>query len=212
MESTVPGVDLLPLHLSLAGRLVVVVGGGPVAARKVEAALAARADVHVVAPYVCEPLAIAASAGLLSWVERDYAGGDLDGAWLAVAATGDRGTDEAVEVHATAQRTFCIRADDAVAGTARSPAVIRRGDLVISVGSGATTADPQRTVAVPEPTLISRSSRRAIAGVRAVPAPASSARTQKVRCAVASSSTAASVTRSPVAATTSQAPCRSPSR
>ena len=150
MESTiVSGADLLPLHLSLAGRLVVVVGGGPVAARKVDAALAARADVTVVAPYACEEIAAAASAGSLTWTERDYVRGDLDGAWLAVAATGDRRTDEAVEAHATAQRTFCVRADDAAAGTARSPAVIRRDDLVISVGSGSSVgADPRRSVAI----------------------------------------------------------------
>jgi len=147
--TTVSGADLLPLHLSLAGRRVVVVGGGPVAARKVDAALAARADVTVVSPYACEEIAAAASAGTLAWIERDYVRGDLDGAWLVVAATGDRRTDEAVEAHATAQRTFCVRADDAACGTARSPAVIRRDDLVISVGSGSSVgADPRRSVAV----------------------------------------------------------------
>ncbi len=143
--------DVLPLHLCLAGRRVVVVGGGPVAARKVTACLAANAEVVVVAPYACEVIAADAAAGTVSWHERDYAAGDLDEAWLVVAATGDRSTDEAVERHATAQRTFCVRADDAAAGTARSPAVVRRGDLVISVGSVASeqhTADPERTIAV----------------------------------------------------------------
>jgi uroporphyrin-III C-methyltransferase/precorrin-2 dehydrogenase/sirohydrochlorin ferrochelatase len=149
MESTVPGVDLLPLHLSLAGRLVVVVGGGPVAARKVDAALAVRADITVVAPYACEEIAAASAAGTLTWIERDYRDGDLHGAWLVVAATGDRVTDAAVEDDATAQRTFCVRADDAGAGTARTPAIARRDDLLISVGSGtATGADPRRAVAV----------------------------------------------------------------
>lgn len=143
--------DVLPLHLALAGRRVVVVGGGPVAARKVQAGLAAHAEVIVVAPFACELIAAEAAAGTLNWHEREYAAGDLDEAWLVVAATGDRLTDEAVERHATAQRTFCIRTDDAAAGTARSPAVVRRGDLVISVGSVATSeqsADPRRTIAV----------------------------------------------------------------
>ena len=44
---------LLPLHLLVRGRRVVVVGGGPVAARKVAAVLAAGADVLVVAPFAC---------------------------------------------------------------------------------------------------------------------------------------------------------------
>jgi len=138
-----------PLHLSLTGRRVVVVGGGPVAARKVAAFLAAGADVLVVAPYACEQIVSDAAAGLLGWQQRDYRHGDLDGAWLVVAATGDRVTDEAAEAAATTQRTFCVRADDAAAGSARSPATLRRDDLVISVASsGAGTADPRRSVAV----------------------------------------------------------------
>ena len=63
---------MLPLHLSLAGRRVVVVGGGPVAARKVDACLTAGADVLVVAPYACEQIVADAAAGLLDWQQRDY--------------------------------------------------------------------------------------------------------------------------------------------
>ena len=139
-----------PLHLSLTGRRVVVVGGGPVAARKLAACLAAGADVLVVAPYACEQIVGDAAAGLLGWLQREYLTGDLDGAWLVVAATGDRVTDEAVEADATAQRTFCVRADDAAAGSARTPATLRRDDLVISVASSGAggTADPRRSVAV----------------------------------------------------------------
>ena len=58
--------DVLPLHLSLAGRRVVVVGAGPVAARKVSAWVQAGADVLVVAPYACEDIVAAAAAELLT--------------------------------------------------------------------------------------------------------------------------------------------------
>jgi uroporphyrin-III C-methyltransferase/precorrin-2 dehydrogenase/sirohydrochlorin ferrochelatase len=121
-----------------------------VAARKLAACLAAGADVLVVAPYACEQIVGDAAAGLLGWQQREYLTGDLDGAWLVVAATGDRVTDEAVEADATAQRTFCVRADDAAAGSARTPATLRRDDLVISVASSGAdgTADPRRSVAV----------------------------------------------------------------
>ena len=145
-------IDVLPLHLNLAGRRVVVVGGGPVAARKVSACIGARADVLVVAPYACEQVVEQARTGELSWRDREYRAGDLDGAWLVFAATGDPGTDEQVEAQATAQRIFCVRTDDAAAGTARSPAVVRRDDVLISVGSvaagGTGTADPRRSAAV----------------------------------------------------------------
>jgi uroporphyrin-III C-methyltransferase/precorrin-2 dehydrogenase/sirohydrochlorin ferrochelatase len=142
--------EVLPLHVSLTGRRVVVVGGGPVAARKVSALLGVGADVWVVAPWACEQVQADVASGAVMWQQRDYRGGDLDAAWLAVAATGDRSTDERVEADASAERIFCIRADDAAAGTARSPAVVRRDDLVVSVGSAGAGApvDPRRAVAV----------------------------------------------------------------
>jgi len=148
-EITLPA-ETFPLHLSLVGRRVVVVGGGPVAARKVSAALDARGEVVVIAPYACEQIAADAEAGLLTWHQREYLHGDLADSWLVFAATGDRGTDEAVEAQACAQRTFCVRADDAEAGSARTPAVVRRDELVISVGSAGTVGatDPRRSVAV----------------------------------------------------------------
>ena len=141
--------DLLPLHLNIRGRRVLVVGGGPVAARKTAACLTAGARVLVVAPYACEQVVADDAAGLIEWQRRDYRTGDLDGAWLVFTATGDRGTDEEVEAHATANRIFCVRADDAAAGTARTPAVVRRDGLLIAVGSAAADpVDPRRVAAV----------------------------------------------------------------
>ncbi|HEY5882607.1 MAG TPA: NAD(P)-dependent oxidoreductase, partial [Nakamurella sp.] len=58
---------LLPLHLAVHGRRVLVVGGGPVAARKAASGVEAGADVLVVAPYACEEIVADAAAGLLTW-------------------------------------------------------------------------------------------------------------------------------------------------
>ena len=141
---------LLPLHLSLTGRLVVVVGGGPVAWRKVVSALQAGAVVGVISPYLCDDLADSVTAGAVTWHERDYLAGDLDGAWLAFAATGEALTDTAVEREAEAARIFCVRCsslpDQARAGT-RSPATVHRGGLTVSVSTSG-GADPRRAVAV----------------------------------------------------------------
>ena len=140
---------LLPLHLSLTGRRVVVVGGGPVAWRKVGSALDAGAAVVVVAPWVCDELALAVASGEVEWEHREYAVGDLAGAWLAFAATGDSDTDAAVEAEAEAARVFCVRASTGAGarnGT-RSPAVLRRDAVTVSVSS-ADGADPRRAVAV----------------------------------------------------------------
>ncbi|MET3803546.1 uroporphyrin-III C-methyltransferase/precorrin-2 dehydrogenase/sirohydrochlorin ferrochelatase [Nakamurella sp. UYEF19] len=141
---------LLPLHLSIAGRLVVVIGGGPVAWRKASSALKAGALVRVIAPYLCDDFAEAADAGQVRWQDRDYLPGDLDGAWLAFAATGDRDTDGAVEAEGEASRIFCVRTSPSTEGPrpgTRSPAVLRRGSVTVSV-STTDGADPRRAVAI----------------------------------------------------------------
>ncbi|MBL0884712.1 uroporphyrinogen-III C-methyltransferase [Myceligenerans indicum] len=111
-----------PLGLRVTGRLVVVVGGGPVAARRARGLADAGARVRVVAPEVCEELA---AAGEVEWIRREYRTGDLDEAWLAHTATGDPSVDRQVADDAEALRIFCVTAGDAEAATAWTPAVAR---------------------------------------------------------------------------------------
>ncbi|HET8769174.1 MAG TPA: NAD(P)-dependent oxidoreductase, partial [Pedococcus sp.] len=114
-----------PLTLDLHGRRAVVVGGGPVAARRARGLLDAGAHVDVVAPWVCEDLAVAAAAGQVRWHEREYVAGDLlepEPAWLVHTATGDPATDTQVAREAEAARVWCVRADDAAASSAWTPA------------------------------------------------------------------------------------------
>ncbi|MDM7831812.1 uroporphyrinogen-III C-methyltransferase [Cellulomonas edaphi] len=135
------------LGLDLAGRRVVVVGGGPVAARGVQALLADAARVVVVAPAVCEPLRDLHRWGLLEWVQHEVTADDLDGAWLVHAATGDRATDAAVVGWADERRVFCTGASPGAAGSARAPATTQSGDVLVGVlSTGA--SDPGRTTEV----------------------------------------------------------------
>ena len=130
-----------PLTLDVAGRRVLVVGGGPVAARRTRGLLAADAEVSVVAPYVCEDLRDLTDSGAVTWLPRDYEGGDLDGAWLVHTATGDPATDDLVAAHADAARVWCVRADDAALSAAWTPAVARSGSVTVAVTAG---GDPRR--------------------------------------------------------------------
>ena len=137
--------DRLPLLLDLAGRRAVVVGGGPVAARRAGALVDAGADVVVVAPDVCEDLAELVAAGRVRLERREYLPGDLAGAWLAHTATGDRATDAAVAAEAERLRVWCVRADDAAASPAWVPAVARADDVTVAVNAG---GDPRRAAAI----------------------------------------------------------------
>jgi uroporphyrin-III C-methyltransferase / precorrin-2 dehydrogenase / sirohydrochlorin ferrochelatase len=135
-----------PMTLDVHDRKVVVVGGGPVAARRARGLVEAGAAVVVVAPWACEDLADLAAGGTLHWRPREYAGsGDLDGAWLVHTATGDPDVDAAVAADAEAARLWCVRADDAGASAAWTPAVASVDGVLVAVTAG---GDPRRARAL----------------------------------------------------------------
>jgi uroporphyrin-III C-methyltransferase/precorrin-2 dehydrogenase/sirohydrochlorin ferrochelatase len=148
-----------PLTLDLVGRRVVVVGGGPVAARRTVGLLEAGALVDLVAPFICEDLAALAATGRITWHERDYLAGDLvqpESAWLVHTATGDPLVDAQVAREADAARIWCVRADAADASSAWTPAVARGAQGTASDGlTVAVTAggDPRRATAVRDAVL-----------------------------------------------------------
>jgi siroheme synthase-like protein len=125
-----------PVNLVVAGKRCVVVGAGRIAARKIDALLAAGAAVEVVAPSVGDAVRTWADAGALILVERAFAPSDLDGAWLATAATGDADVDAAVFAAGEARRVWVNSADDPAHCSFTLMSVVRRGDLVVTVGTG----------------------------------------------------------------------------
>ena len=127
-----------PVLLDLAGRRVVVVGGGAVAARRVASLREAGADLLVVAPSVGPDI-----AADVAREPRGFEPADLDGAWLAVACTDDASVNAEVARAAAERRVFCVRADDATGGTARIPAVARHDGVTVAVNGG---DDPTRAV------------------------------------------------------------------
>ena len=135
-----------PVVLDLTGRRVLVVGGGPVAARRAASAVAAGGEVEVVAPWLCEELASLVAGRAVEWHARDYVDGDVGGAWFVHTATGDRATDDAVALAAEQARTWCVRADDASASAAWTPAVARTSEGVLVAVSGG--GDPGRSRAI----------------------------------------------------------------
>ena len=138
--------DLMyPLALRVAGRLVVVVGGGPVAARRARGLVEAGATVRVVAPDAVAELTLLDATDAVTWVPREYRPGDLDGAWLVHTATGLPEVDAAVLADADADRIWCVAAGDAAAATAWVPAVARADDVVVAVNAG---GDPRRAMAL----------------------------------------------------------------
>ncbi|MQY30739.1 Siroheme synthase [Nocardia sp. RB56] len=122
--------------IDLAGRRVIVVGGGSVAQRRLPLLIAAGADVHVISRAVTPAVEGMAAAGQITAELRDYADGDLDGAWYAIACTDEPDTNAAIVAEATARRIFCVRADIARLGTAVTPATARYDGMTLGVLAG----------------------------------------------------------------------------
>jgi len=124
-----------PVNLDLAGRPALVVGAGPVAARKVAALTAAGARVSVVAPEAVDDIVTAADRGTIRWHERTYRRGEVASYRLAVAATGEPAVDGQVYWDAEAAGVWCNAADDPANCSFTLPAVSRQGDLQIAVST-----------------------------------------------------------------------------
>ncbi|MGH3364948.1 MAG: uroporphyrinogen-III C-methyltransferase [Nocardioidaceae bacterium] len=134
-----------PAGLRLAGRKVVVVGGGHVAQRRVPALLAAGAVVEVVSPAVTPAIEGLVGSGELTWHERGFVAADLDDAWYVIAATDVRAVNEEVSRAAEERRVFCVRSDDATRASAWTPAVGRHAGVTVAVLGN---RQPQRSAAV----------------------------------------------------------------
>lgn len=134
-----------PSGLRLAGRRVVVVGGGHVSQRRIPALLAAGAHVVVVSPHVTPSIEGLVRAGEVAWVERGFAEEDLADTWYVIAATDDLTVNEQVSKAAESARIFCVRADDGTTATAWTPASGRYDGLTVAVLG---RREPRRTAAV----------------------------------------------------------------
>jgi uroporphyrin-III C-methyltransferase/precorrin-2 dehydrogenase/sirohydrochlorin ferrochelatase len=132
------------LGLRLGGRRVLVVGGGAVATRRIPALLDAGADVHLVSPEVTTSLEDLAAAGRISWIRREYQTGDCAGAWLVCACASGGSVNAQAAAEAEDLHIWCVRADNAAASPAWTPA----SGTADGVRFGVLTGSPRRSAAV----------------------------------------------------------------
>ncbi len=136
-----PPVPGYPLIFDVSGRSCLVVGGGPVAARRIRGLLLSGAVVTVVAPVVVPAIDRLAdgspgSSGTLEIARRRYEPGEAAGYALVVTATGVPDVDRAVVSDALAQGIPVNSADHDSPGSVQLPAVHRDGPVVVAVSTG----------------------------------------------------------------------------
>jgi|SRR5208337_1125507 len=125
-----------PMLVNLAGRKCVVVGAGTVAAAKIEGLLLSGADVVVVSPRAVSAIQRLARNGRLVWRRRAFSRRDVQGKFLAIAATSSSKVNEAVFRACAARGVLCNSVDDPEHCDFIYPAVARRGPLQIAISTG----------------------------------------------------------------------------
>ncbi len=131
--------ELLPISLVVRGRRCVVVGGGEVAARKVEMLRKAQARVEVIAPDLSENLAQLVRRGEIAHRQERFTPEQLDGATLVIAATDDQDVNLAVHAGAVARGVPVNVVDQPRLCTFAMPAIIDRSPILIAISTGGTS-------------------------------------------------------------------------
>jgi uroporphyrin-III C-methyltransferase/precorrin-2 dehydrogenase/sirohydrochlorin ferrochelatase len=127
--------DYFPIFLRLAGESVLVVGGGWVAARKVELLQRSGARITVIAPEVVAPIAERAAAGKLTHLAEEFQPQHLRGMRLVIAATDKQAVNAWVAHHAERDNIPVNVVDDRELSRFIMPAIVDRSPVVVAVGS-----------------------------------------------------------------------------
>lgn len=133
-------VNYYPISLNLDYKKVVIVGGGHVATQKVASLRETKAQIVVVSPELHESLMPLAEEGVFTWRQKAFEPRDLDDAILIIAATNHEEVNAAVQ-EASQHWQLVNRADNQQDSDFITPAIVRKGSLVVSVStSGASPA------------------------------------------------------------------------
>lgn len=127
---------LYPVNLDIRNQLCLVIGGGTVAKRKVEALLPCGPQIVVISPELCPELTVFARKKLIEWKQREYRGGDLTGAKLVFAATDSRLTQQKIVKEADVADILVNVITDPDSCSFQVPSMFRQGDLLITVATG----------------------------------------------------------------------------
>jgi precorrin-2 dehydrogenase / sirohydrochlorin ferrochelatase len=124
-----------PIMLKLAGKKVVVVGGGRVAKRKISSLIATKANITVVAPKISMEIQQLVESGKIDWLAKSFSIEDIEGAFLVFAATNEKDLNRKIK-DAAEVCTLVTIADDPAGSDFHVPAKVQRGRLTVAVSTG----------------------------------------------------------------------------
>jgi len=124
-----------PICLDIKKRRCLVIGGGRVAERKVKGILACNAQVTVISPELTDNLLKLAARRQILWQKKPYQAGDIQGAFMVIAATDDPAVQKEVFLEAEKDNILLNVADVPDKCNFILPALAKRGDLTIAIST-----------------------------------------------------------------------------
>ena len=128
--------EYYPVYLNLAGKHCVILGGGTIAQGKIAALRDAGARITVISPDATDGIKRAAQRGDITFEQREYQAGDLDGAFIAVAATNVWHVNRQIYEEAEQRGVLLNVVDDPDQCTFIAPSIVRRDPITLAVSTG----------------------------------------------------------------------------
>ena len=124
-----------PAYLDIKDRLCVVIGAGKVAEGKVQQLLGAEAQVRIISPESTKFIKDLAGSGQVELIEKDYSTGDLDGAFIAIAATDNTNINRQIRDEASAEKVLLNVVDVTDLCDFIAPSIIERGPVTVAIST-----------------------------------------------------------------------------
>ena len=125
-----------PVYLNLRGRRCVIIGGGTVAEGKIARLLDSGAEIRVVSPDATPGIRQFVADGSVRWEERKYRDGDLEGAFIAIAATNVREVNRRIFEEANQRGVMLNAVDDPPNCSFIAPSIVQRGPVTLAISTG----------------------------------------------------------------------------
>ena len=128
--------DYYPVFLNLAGKRCVIIGGGTIAQGKIGGLLQAGCEITVISPEATPGIRQAAQRGDIVWLQRTYEPGDLEGAFIGVAATNVWHVNREIFEEAEGLGVLLNVVDDPDLCSFIAPSVVKREPVTLAISTG----------------------------------------------------------------------------
>ena len=125
-----------PVFLNLAGKRCVIIGGGTIAEGKISKLKETGAQVTIISPDATPAIQKMAKQGVVEWTSRKYQPGDLEGAFLGIAATDVRQVNQQIFQEAEQLGVVLNVVDDAELCAFIAPSIVERGPVTVAISTG----------------------------------------------------------------------------